>query len=172
MRYAKAELFLTYGPWGREYTNKKAWEKHWGSTNGRNSWNTGGKMRGAREGNVDHWSYQKIRLGNFYQPSNREVTSFVDRYWRSCSFLCPNLSLSFIPHLTAVKQTSRLWRREPEVVIVSPSLYHISQGDCEDKGEYCDLWADDGDCENDQDFMEEYCKKTCGWCEGESEWRM
>jgi len=43
--------------------------------------------------------------------------------------------------------------------------------DCVDQvnPDNCAYWAGLGDCENDREWMETYCKKTCGVCEGQTD---
>ena len=45
--------------------------------------------------------------------------------------------------------------------------YRISTDACADYDHYCEEWVADGDCENDKQYMEENCRKSCGLCTGE-----
>ncbi|EFX66417.1 hypothetical protein DAPPUDRAFT_263203 [Daphnia pulex] len=36
--------------------------------------------------------------------------------------------------------------------------------ECEDRLAGCDVWFDDGFCENSTDLMSVFCRKTCGFC--------
>ena len=35
---------------------------------------------------------------------------------------------------------------------------------CQDKHEFCKLWAAEGECENNPDYMLKFCSRSCGVC--------
>ena len=37
-------------------------------------------------------------------------------------------------------------------------------GNCFDENEYCEYWANAGECEINPGYMLQYCKKSCGVC--------
>ena len=41
--------------------------------------------------------------------------------------------------------------------------------DCVDQNEYCDYWADVGECTRNPSWMKWFCQKACGFC-GSGEW--
>jgi hypothetical protein len=56
------------------------------------------------------------------------------------------------------------------IILTSPRInyghHYVIAGpsECEDRLAGCDVWFDDGFCENSTDLMSVFCRKTCGFC--------